>query len=69
WVSLRSTHPTKKQWVVGWVERSETHRRAGQEGPERLPAVMHETERIKTLCQSAAINRPVVVATFVSQAA
>src|SRR3546814_16375930 len=25
WVSLRSTHPTKRTRPVGWVERSETH--------------------------------------------
>lgn len=34
-----STHPTTHCSFVGWVERSETHRRAGQGGSERLPRI------------------------------
>ena len=31
-----STHPTRHCFFVGWVELSETHRRAGREGSEWL---------------------------------
>jgi hypothetical protein len=38
WVSLRSTHPTQEQRVVGWVEeRNPSIRGESDGGSERLP--------------------------------